>query len=111
MAESATVAKPKRPVAEIQRDLEKARAKHKELHPQVERDTKKGNAHNERIAAKMAEWKKLHPDEPFDEDDAGFDATPYAFNAAIQAEFHAIHYKIAQLEDELAVATKDRASA
>lgn len=114
MAETAATKgdqKPRRSVAEVQRDLDAAMAKYNELHPKVEADTRRGNAHNERINQKTQEWKKLHPGEEFDEIDAGFDATPYAFNEDIQREFHAVHYTIAQLKSERDAAIADRVKA
>ena len=113
MSETATIAKtstkPKRTVDEIQRDLDKAKAKHAELHPKVEADNRRGNLVNAQNKRRFEEWQKRFPGEPFDEVVAGFSTSPYQFDDKLQSAFHAVHYEIATLEAERAAAMVDRA--
>ncbi len=101
----------KRPVPEVQRDLDKAKARFREIHPKVELDNRRGNAHAETIRKRRDAWAKQNPGEAFDEVIAGFSLDPYESNIAIQEEFHGLHYEICRLEDELSIAVRDRAKA
>lgn len=102
---TATVSKPgKRPIAEIQRDLDAARAKLHEMHPLVEGDQRRIQNQANRIADAQAKWKVEHPDEPFDPDYFSPPMRPYEGGADLQKQFHKQHYVVAELEKELAAA-------
>jgi hypothetical protein len=91
----------KRPVADIQRELDAAKAELQDMMPMVEGDTTKIRNQAGRIEAAKVQWKMDHPDEPFDPDIAGVNLRPFKGNADLQKAFHRQHYVVARLENEL----------
>lgn len=106
MTATATAPVTTRTVEEIQADYARERAEFDRLHRENEK-------YNEQRRVKMArrdklesEWKRQNPGEPFDPEAY----VPPAYipdpNSPVQAEYHAKHYTLARLEQELAVARK-----
>lgn len=106
----AGVAKKHRPQAEIQAELDAAKAQHRKLMPQVEAEREKERRSRERIEKAKLQWKTLHPDEPFDPDAFSIPMREYKAPAALYDDFHQLHYTIADLETELSAAAKARAA-
>jgi|SRR5580658_5578387 hypothetical protein len=96
-----------RPVEEIQEDLDDARATLVKATPEIEADAAKVRRQNERIATAKRKWPLSHePDEPFNPGSFSPPLVPAKIDPARQKAFHALHYRIAFLERELANAAK-----
>ena len=92
---------PKRTRERVQADLDAAKARLRQLHPEVERENARARAQEQRIDKARARWLIERPDEPFDPDAFAVSLRPHAPDPALQAEFHRQHYIINGLEDEL----------
>jgi hypothetical protein len=94
--------KPMRPAQAIQADMRRERERFDELHKRVEAE----NAKRQRQAQRIDRAKEFHkvnfPGEPFDPEAFNPPLTPYEIDPELQADFHSQHYRVAELEAELA---------
>jgi hypothetical protein len=100
---------PKRPVATIKAELERARGQLRELHPKVEFDRRRCQLQQDRIDKAKLQWKQTHPDEPFEPDLFNPPMRPFPPDERLHDAFHKQHYVVAELESELTEAKKPAA--
>ncbi len=100
-----------RAIEQIQADLDDVKAQLREAAPGVESDAAKQRRQSERIAAAQQKWKLTHePDDPFDPHQYDPPMVPLKIDPAKQRAFHALHYRIAKIEADLAAAMKATAA-
>lgn len=102
----ALVDEPTRPRAEIQADLDRARAEIRELRRQCEADERKRTLMEEAIARAMKDWEKFHIGMPFDPHAYNPPMVPHQLDAELHKRHHRLHYLIAKLETEMEAADK-----
>jgi hypothetical protein len=96
-----------RTIEHIQADMDDVKAQLAEAMPEIEAEAAKARRQMERIQAAQVKWRLTHePEDVFDPKQFEPPMVPLKSDPKKQQEFHALHYRIARLEKELADSIK-----
>src|SRR5262245_34017651 len=85
----------------VKAELDECQAKFKELRDKADADNVKVQNSVARVEKLKAQWARDRPDEPFDPNEFNPPAKPYEGDQKVATELHELHYKIAELQEQL----------